>query len=319
MKIAIGTEGDAGFSKHEFPPTEPVVVEVRLPKEVKRSLGLVRRIIKTLNGNPPVANYTAQGHGDEYGLIFKISEGDSFDFLPGHCSTDFFRKRLTARISYGLTGTDAVVDKNDITYNDPAKMNRLHLNVFARKAFPPEEGIDCHDRGRFKYASETIHFSMRWLKGEFDDVWNDGSIWLACKKSGAYRAPSFDETRTTYMTSEDETDHVNGEIRGGGITLDRIAHLLGPGRPRSFKNWGADELTGFFPAGTSLNDAREIVRGIRPDSFPVIGYSPVLGFLSKFGNVSQTDVAKIPSMSMGEGVEYIFGKVLPAMKAFVES
>ncbi len=322
MKIGISADKEwEGFSTFgEYMPKEPLIVDASLPPEVERALNLIDLRIPTWQGNFPVARYIAQGHGDEYGLVFRMGENERILLVPGDSGSAFEKRGLTCRISYGMPAGEEIAlgSSKTVNYNDPSKISRLHLSVFGWRDFPLEEGIRVSRTDLFRYFRESVHVSLRWTDGKFDSRWSDPAEWFKQKDSDSYNRARFDEMRTPYVKSMEMISSANGAV-GKKITVEEIEKLIGSGKARTTKNLSIEEFLALFPAGTTLEDAKKAA-GIRREivDFPNIGYAPALKLLSQFGNVSENDANEIPYASMESGVNYLFSRVLPAVERFTK-
>ena len=343
MKIGIYSDqryDDRFSSSFEYLPDEVVLYDTELPAQVRRSLEIVSSILPSRIARIPLANQTEQAHHGDYGLVFRLGEVDNVELLPGGCCTDFTRGIVTARISMGMPQTKDKIGDKEIILKNPSELARLHLNVYGARNFLPVKEVDKQDPKIFEYISEELHFSLRWVNGKFDNVWNDPAKWLEEKDSRYMSRPDFNNMRTTYLESNSQSNNVNGgfykdltkwvppEIKGRIergekiLTLEDIQALIGTGKERILPgNIDIQKFLKLFPQSTEEADARKAAgyNFKERKDFPHIGYSPVLKTLSRFGDVTAEDAYSIPSMSMDQGVEYIFGKVLPAVEKFTQA
>lgn len=336
MKVGIAAhQEERDFNpSHEFPPKDAVLYEVDLPEEITRGLELIDSHLPI--GGTPIMTQSLQGHNHDYGLVFRIGDYSSVNLIPEGLCTSFSRKGLVARVSMGMPESIETRNGSELVLKDPTQLTRLHLNVYgARNFLPPEEERVTEDN-QFNYATEEIHFSLRWVNGVFDNRWNNPSIWISEKDDRSLGKPEFDDMRTTYCQSGSRRNGLNRHFRhnhsgvkqeyfdrsiGPVIGLEEVERMIGTNRERILPaNASLDEFMKIFPNGTSSEDAMGVsYPNRRPESFPHIGYSPALNTLSKFGDVSPAEAENIPNLSMSEGIEYIFGKVLPAMRNFTEA
>lgn len=343
MKIGISSDNeDIEFSPtFEIQPREAVLYEVNLPAQVERGLELISEHMPLAKGTTPIAIQTEQAHHGDYGLVFRAGEIDSVKLIPGgDVCTEFTRSVVVARISMGLDKTTELVRGREVVLRDPSKLNRLHLNVYAARNFIPHEGEERRNNNSFDYASETAHFSLRWVDGQFDNSWNDAATWHAERDSESMDRPQFDSMRTAHFVSNRSSEHVNGhfyydlsgdipsdvrrQIREGKIFvgLRDVEAVIGSRKTRLLpKDIPLGEFMRQFPEGTTEDNARKAAgyEFRKRESFPHIGYAPLLGILSQFGEVSARDADEIPKMDMDHGVEYTFRKILPAVKMFARA
>lgn len=326
MQIGISTECDSDFYESaSYPPREAVLYEAELPSEVIDALKIIRNQLNIPSEKIPVAEQDFHGHGCDYGLVFREDSYELVEIIPS--VTNFTTKNLVARVSFGMEKTGEWEENERKTcYKDPKLLNRLHLNVFGSRQFLPKNFREIQeDREHFSYLSERVHFSLRWLKGEFDGCWNDFGEFE--KNVGDYylNVPKFNEKRTTYMSSGLSSEYVNGNFSREGesgkiITLEKIYQLLGTKNRILPKNLTREEILSRFSPDFDPKDLEKVFPSFDSrNSFENIGFTPVLKILSQFGEVSERDELLFPKMKMQEGVEYIFDKVLPAMKKYTEA
>lgn len=314
MKVGIGIPkyGDS-LGSVNFPPVEPYVVDLPVPNVVENALRSAAREVSGWAGMIPVGQYDANGHGDDYGFIFTMNDEKNFVLDRDIQVT---KSVVTARISYGFPGKEVNVGDKKINYKDPSKISRLHLNAYARRDFVPKGEKFKSRTNIFPDASEVMHFSVRWIDGKFDNSWNRAEDWIDALKSRRYDRAEFNEMRTTYMLSGNVNEYMQGIIEREPELLRRAAEIMGPEKERLIYNWDVQDITKIFPKDKADVATLKELRLERKGAYPVIGYSPLLSLLSRFGDVSEKDAIEIPNMSMEEGAQYIFGKVLPAMREF---
>jgi hypothetical protein len=332
MLIGVSTEDEHNFrADYEFPPKESVLYEVVLPKRVEEAINIMRDKFEVEN-IPPLAFQTFAGHRNDYGLIFRNNYHEDVDLNPNDCSSKIRTKNLVGRVSFGMNYKEELREKG-IFCKDTSKLNRLHINLFGSRRFLPKnfEVIQDSDEEHFNYLSEQIHFSLRWIEGKFDNAWNDLSEWERNKESLYLHRPCFDEMRSTYFFSNEETEHLNGTFirkksktsdqQRGVIDFIEVHKKLGTKSRILKKNLTQEEVMKNFSRLFKLEDLKKVCPSLigNRTEFEIVGYEPVLEILSQFGNVSIKDAQKIPYMDMIKGTDYLFNKVFPAIKNYVDS
>lgn len=334
MKIGISAREQGDLSERSgFPPREAVIYEADLPLEVERSIQIIKGNFNFDNSWIPTAVQSYHGHGGNYGLDFRENEFNDVVLNPLSYGGSFTKNNLIARISFGMgrVHLQERKDKRETTYRSPKLLNRLHLNVFGSRQFLPENFKDMQkERDSFSYLSEKIHFSMRWLDGKFDSVWND---FYEFEKNidNQSNHPYFNKMRSTYTSSEESTNHINGTFvqkaeqikekdKLRKISLSEVHKLLGTRRKILPKNLTREEITEQFSESFDPNNLDKIFFSMgRKRDFEIVGYGPALEILSEFGDISRGDEEKIIQMDMKEGLEYIFNNVFQAMRNYVNS
>ncbi len=324
MKIGIAADkrDENFFNSFEILPTEVILYDTFLPPQVTRSLELVGDQMPHMKDKVLIANQSEQGHGNDYGLVFRYGIFDEVELMDGRDGTTFAKNNLVARISMGMPAETIHIGNREVKCKDPSNLSRLHLNVFGARNYLLDKSEGKISES-FKYGIEKIHFSLRWLDGKFDNSWNDLPEWIAQKDSRYLSKPQFNPMRTTYYESTTRQDQANGNISRGNLTLKEIQDRIGIDREAILPaELTSTEFCNMFPAGCAIEDIYR-ASGLRildeRKDYPTIGYAPALKILSRFGKVSEKESLSIPEMNMDEGVEYIFGKILPAMKKFVKS
>jgi hypothetical protein len=198
---------------------------------------------------------------------------------------------------------------------DFSKLERLHVSVYGARQFFPSEwrnlpknvGKYGHADGSsnsYKSLLEEVHVSLRWLNGEFND-WSNLSDWrndLGDDRKGA--RIMFNDHRTCYAVSTIE------EV----FSKEESKKLVG-------KFGRSDMVLPFAPSvNVFSNDAyREqntltdyfFGRGVG-DRIPIVGID---NFASNIGLSFQNFGSNV---RMGEGVEYLFGEVMPKIREFIK-
>ncbi len=325
MELGIFSDNlyDCNFnSSYLHNSDEAIVLEVNLPSEVERSLKLSRNFMSKTG--IPLVNLSQQGHGNDYGFVFRFGNKNYVNFFEEDTcfKTDFTKNILGVRISYGMPLiSDSHLVKKSIKYKDSSKIKRLHLSIYGARNFLPKDKSEKSESNHFGYVSESIHFSMRWLDGKFDNKWNNPESWLSKDKSQKSYS-RFNEKRTTYYETLNNEEGIDGAISDGRISLENALEIISPRRDKVLKSLNVKEFLSFFPKDTSLEQIEDVMlmrHFRRKNSFPSIGYRPVLDILSKFGECSVQDSAEMEKIGVEEGIEYMFGKILPAMKRFTQS
>jgi len=331
MLIGVSTDNEGNFySGYEFSPREVVLYEAKLPKDVETALGLMRHNFNERDA-PPLAFQAFAGHGKDYGLVFRNNYYEEVNLNPNTCSSDIKTKNLVGRVSFGMEYIEKLKEKG-IFCKDPSKMTRLHLNLFGARQFLPENFEEIQDKEgeHFNYLIEQIHFSIRWIRGEFDNVWNDFNEWENHKELAYLGHPQFDDMRSTYFYSSEETEHVNGTfVRRKEkvprqdkkiIDLEDVHQKIGIKFRILPPNLTQEEVMKNFSNSFNIEDLKKVYSftGYKT-RFDTVGYGSVLEILSQFGDISIKDAQKIPHMDMVEGTKYLFNKVFPAMKNYVNS
>ncbi|MBR9701484.1 hypothetical protein GOV13_01020 [Candidatus Pacearchaeota archaeon] len=178
MIIGVSTRDEGEFSARIgfSPPREAVIYDAELPLEVKDALRAVRKNLDLDKSHIHVAAQTHHRHGNDYGFDFREGAPQIIELNPTTAASSFVSKNLVARVSLGMASTKDIkeIGKDETIYKNPNLLKRLHLNVFGSRQFLPENFKEMQKRREaFAYLSEKIHFSMRWLDGKFDGVWND--------------------------------------------------------------------------------------------------------------------------------------------------
>ncbi|MBR9701483.1 hypothetical protein GOV13_01015 [Candidatus Pacearchaeota archaeon] len=134
--------------------------------------------------------------------------------------------------------------------------------------------------------------------------------------------------KTTYMSSGESSDHVNGTFNREPISMEKkvtlkdVHRMLGTKEKILPENLIEEEVMSGFSPDFSRKDLTKVFSyplSGQKSSFEIIGYAPTLEVLSKFGDVSPSDEERITEMDMSQGINYLFHKVLPAMKKYVNS
>lgn len=161
-----------------------------------------------------------------------------------------------------------------------SNFGRLHISAYAFRTFLP---IDSNLKISEKEClSEEIHLPLRWFKDKKKEWQFDNPYVKGCENK---------ETRTPWKRLTKEPYHQ---------MLIKLSKR---------KN--------FITFSQGLNRFGQEEGENRPIETTHSGYPSILETLSNFGNVSPED--KVTEMSPEQGVGYLFGKVLPAMKKFVNS
>ncbi|MFA5856853.1 MAG: hypothetical protein WC867_05820 [Candidatus Pacearchaeota archaeon] len=346
MKIGVFSDRrqDSIFNPNfEDNPDEAVLYDLELPAQIKRGLEIISDYMPSGIGKFPYANQTSQGHHGDYGLVFRIGETSSIGLIPDDSCANFTYKNLVARISYGMEKTPDVIQDKPVILNDPTKISRLHLNVYGARNFLSTE-IEEQAIESFNYTTEVIHFSLRWVNGKFDNSWNEPKQWLKEKDSRYLNKPQFNPMRTTYFETKTSSNHLNGnfyhdlsgyipnnikeQINSGKtiLSMNEVLDKIGPRKPNLLPpNIPFEDFIKEFPAGSSIDDIKKSLgyNLEKKESFPNIGYSKLCTFLYNYGIINNDSIInkydsfRIPEMTMDEGVDYIFQRVLPAVKMFI--
>lgn len=293
---------------------EGVLYEANLPLEVVMCLNYIRERWKQ-NKEPPIAVQDFHGHGGNYGLVFPnlIHQNVNNKDFPEFGHTNWY---VGSRISFGMD-KKIYIENSSNTFKDPGKMNRLHISLCAQRNFLPlgkDEVKQPIDEDYYTFQSERINFSLRWLDKEFDGVWNDPNIWIKHIDSKHFEYPQFDARRTTYFSTKVSQDQK--DTAGGIYSKKDVTPLLNRRKKVLPNDILLTKLMTRFPE-LSEKQIRTLYGESRKMIFPHVGFAPCLEILSQFGGVSPGDES-IFKESMNEGITYLYGKVLPAMEAFVQ-
>ena len=248
-----------------------------LPSLVKNA---VNNGIQVLDSKVPAFMWVSKVGHDDIGAVFYIRDLHDTD-LKG-CSKEYLHGKdrgLVARISFG---PESKVNKNGWVFSN---FGRLHIGAYAFRDFlPVASGLEVNQK---ECLSEEIYLPLRWLKDKKGEWQFDNPYTRGCMNQ---------ETRTPWKRLTKE------EYYTGLIKLSMRENLI--------------------PFSQGLNAFGQEDKKNRPieDFFKVYetthsGYGPILQTLSSFGEVGPSD--NVTEMTPEQGVAYLFGRVLPAMKRFI--
>jgi len=337
MLIGLTGEGHDEHGSRDI-IKEAILTDIAIPTEVSRSLSLARQGmgLPETKDWPPVAMMVYGGHGCDTGLIFKDNletrkdvPGEEFGFTTG---------KLIARVSYGTGEPIRYGDEKDIfrvAFRDPTNLARFHISLFGeRKFFPPNwekfQGRFLGEESIARYLTERVHLSLRWQNAEPDNRWNNPVLWSEHMNSSKGGKPSFHEKRTSYFgNSSLSFNAINDSDAPRMSREDKMAErrrvveqLIGTKKRILPDNVPFENVKRLFP---NIPDEKLYsmygVYNLNPKGQTLrhVGYAPVLDVLSRFGDVSVEDAEILPHMIMPEGIDFLFNRALPAMKAFVEA
>gem|GEM_PF-2402053 len=309
------------FGEFKYPEkTRPFEVGIQVSPEVKKAIELTEPIWSKRSDIPSVV-IDKGNHGYGKGLV--LLEGTA-DYTEDPV---FVSNEIAVRISFGPKEMEK---KNAYTYR---KNDRLHISVYgARQFFPERLELPYKSRGSEDIVSELgegirettpiveeVHISLRWLGDDFDD-WNDCEEWFRERYTPltAEGRKEFSESRTTYClaTPGEIKKDANKELEPEEIlkyveSIGKKEQII-PLAPRIVKfanEYGyVNKITDFYPT----------VGGNR---VPIVGYDNIpYKFRDRDGDIRLPDIeeSRIKEMSKMEGVEFLFGKVLPALQRFAE-
>jgi len=266
-----------GFAKFELPL--PELVESALDKGVKSLESAL----------PPFMWVSKRGHGDigSVFLIKDIKEEELYhkgEGTGGKKWNEYLSGKndnVVARVSFG-SGTD-------VTEWKPDQFERLHIGAYGiRRFYPADRDSDALNSELYVNGAclaEEVYLSLRWLKREgtwgFDNPYGD-----FCETLG---------TRLSWMRAR------KGEF------CHNVARCTSHNLISS-----APELDDFGqPRERTEPTIAERMNNLETTHS---GYKAVLGLLGGFGNVNPED--DVASMTPEQGVDYLFERVVPAIKNF---
>lgn len=331
MEIGVKFEGHdndcryLGFSKYLNNGRDGICfpTDVKLSPEIQRALELTKPIW-TKSSSIPLAYVDSGNHGYRIGLVFNAAE---FEGIIDHETMhDFVRRELIARVSVGgsrkKTGYETKEDSlgNEVDFSNP---NRVHVSVLGRRHFFPKEWRNLPyendgwgrrvDKRFVTPVVEEVHVSMRWIDGKFND-WNNPEEWYKGFSDRSLGAQEFSKMRTTYCVAYPK--EVSQKHSTEGEKSDNIKELIKrEGRRRQIIDL-SPEIRQFKGRYQHANKMLEKVLndGIQL-RVPVIGFQEVRG-AAGLDNVDGMYDNQIAQMTPEQGVEYLFGKVMPAIDDF---
>ncbi|MEK6840480.1 MAG: hypothetical protein AABX79_00830 [Nanoarchaeota archaeon] len=250
-----------------------------LPSLVEQA---IKRGVRVLDTKIPAFMWTSKAGHDDIGAVLYVRDVHSDDL--GYCSKRYLHGKdrgLVARISFGPASK---VDRRGWKFSN---FGRLHIGSYAFRDFLPVPAVQ--EVTEKECLSEEISFPLRWLKNkkgiwQFDNPYTDG-----CMNQ---------ETRTPWQRltkGEYYPKMVELSKRKSTIPFSQGLNAFGQ---EEKKDKAIGELFKVFETTHS-------------------GYHPILQTLSGFGEVKPSD--NITEMTPRQGVEYLFSRVLPAMKHFINS
>ncbi len=299
--------------------------DVKLSPEIQRALELTKPLwIK--NSPVPLAYVDSGNHGYGIGLVFNAGECEGI--LNGDMR-DFVRRELVARVSVGGsrkkkdgTAEDKSELESEVDFSNPS---RIHISVLGRRQFFPKEWRDLpyEDDGWGRKADkrlitpvvEEVHVSMRWLDGQFNN-WNDMEEWYKDFGSHSFESKEFSKMRTTYCVAY--TEKISQKQNSEREQPEEVKKLIkSEGRKRQVIPL-SPEINQFKDKYTHANKAlATIFNGGIESRIPIIGFQEVR-YATGFDDVDGMYDNQIAKMTPQEGVEYLFGKVMPAVEMFTK-
>ncbi|MDO8660660.1 MAG: hypothetical protein Q7K43_02115 [Candidatus Woesearchaeota archaeon] len=321
MKVGLQTgrhEPDIHEINNFYDPAtaQSIQADLALAPEIEKGILLVQEYFKRTK-EVPVLFYDFAGHGP-IGFVFGTSscQRDSANIWNSNVW-----QRYSARISFGPQNSAG--NNNEcqlIPPWNPAVLERLHISAYGARRFFIEEQPEP--------VLEEVHVSLRWIDNNFND-WSNIEKWKADRAPGkglSLESKCFDSGRTTYMKSDKSQIYVpTDEINTRPPSPQELANLKDTrGTKKCLLPAQTPTLNELLAQESDLN-MKKALEDSWPRKYqgeihlPIIGYAPALKVLSQFGDLATPENKPVTELSPAAGVEYLFGKVLPAVKKFSET
>ncbi len=300
---------DTGFGSSRYgldKPFMPIQMEVSLP--VQRAVLLTRDLWKE-RGLPIGFKDNCTYRGD-LGFIIK----DGISEVLEVADREFQRSELITRISFadGITFPNKPDEKSD----------RLEISIYgARKFFPNDFKNVLRGRVDDKRLSvtsvlEEFLIALNWQDGQFVD-WNDVNVWAQNLDAKTISPRRFHLGKSTYAFANEK--RISQKNSSEDENPEEIKKIIRKVKRQDVRIPLSPSLTPYGQGGRQYpaNDLlKELFNAgvMAPNGMPIIGVQAVIGSLGLKGNELDSRIAKMSPM---EGVEFLFGKVLPEVQKYL--
>ena len=298
------------------------VADIKLAPEIERAFELTKSIWKGGGENEVPIVYLDRGdHGCDRGIVMRQG---SVDVVPLYGDASFCRSEVVARISFGAGNYENRTQETPRAL-DFSQLGRVHIGVRARKQFFPanwralpvhynEYGRKEEERRRLTPIVEEANVSLRWINGQYDE-WSDPELWIRDQNIKSLGANEFHGERTTYCFAAESRIHfLQDEMR------DPVLNRFLKKERRMRQAIPLSPMVKCYPDGPEYNFANLAVErlfksGIDMGVLPSVGYDNVLRLTGRTLPWPDKDFKKMTPM---EGIEFLFGKVMPPLTGFVQ-
>lgn len=308
------------YGNSVFLPDGYFIADIPVAPEVEHAVELAKPVWSKTS-KLPLLWFDKGNHGSDRGLVLRQG---ICDIVTGP-HEDFVKSELVARISFG--GTLAkYVKPVEISYES---LQRLHIGVRAGRQFY-SDGSRGPGAPAGARVLEEVNISLRWLRGKdgkfaYDD-WSDLNLWYADAASNHLGKKMFDEVRTTYCQSTQQSPHLRQKDSSEAVAGDVLAEFLkiqrqktpiihineAPGQSRR-ENDPCNKILNHFLGGER--------------NLAAISYAEVCSELYKFLPESPFGKKRdhlrsdkeLQAMTPQQGIDFLFGPVLQGIEKFINT